>query len=330
MLKSVPKISVVMSVYNGEKYLGEAIDSILNQTFTDFEFIIIDDGSTDKSANIVKSYNDQRIVLIKQKNKGLGAALNTGIKAASGKYIARMDQDDISEVERFQKQYEFMQRHYECVAAGTNALYMDEEGTVVSTTNLKFDRDVSANYLMEQNPFVHGSMIISRETLLNVGGYLEIMTSEDDLLWVNLIKSGKMYVIPDILYRWRVVSSSLSHMETKAVKRRLHQIKKLYAQHGHLSEDDIYFINNIKDKRSIAKKRSDYSFEIGKLLFGASKEKSRKWFIQAFPHDPLNISSIAYFILAFFPDHVLQRLKFYKNAFKNRYSSVLPQWRQRK
>ena len=91
-----PTISVVMSVFNGEKHLRQAIDSILDQTCSDFEFIIIDDGSTDHSAGIIKSYQDQRIILLQQANKGLSNALNKGISVAKGKYFARMDADDIS------------------------------------------------------------------------------------------------------------------------------------------------------------------------------------------------------------------------------------------
>lgn len=114
-----PQISVIMSVYNGEKYLREAIDSILNQTFTHFEFIIVNDGSTDKSLNIIKSYNGSRIILVQQENKGLAAALNEGIKIAKGKYIAMMDADDISLPTRLEKQIQFMEAHPEYVAIGS-------------------------------------------------------------------------------------------------------------------------------------------------------------------------------------------------------------------
>src|SRR2546430_10111904 len=94
-------ISVILSVYNGEEYLKECIESILVQTFKSFEFIIVDDGSTDNSKSIINSYNDPRIKLISQKNQGLASALNTGIKHAQGKYIARMDADDIAMPNRF-------------------------------------------------------------------------------------------------------------------------------------------------------------------------------------------------------------------------------------
>jgi glycosyltransferase involved in cell wall biosynthesis len=108
-----PQISVIMAVYNGEKYLAEAIESILNQTFKEFEFIIIDDGSKDNSLNIIKRYakKDSRIIIIKnEKNMKLAWSLNKGLKIARGKYIARMDSDDISLTDRLEKQYYFLEK----------------------------------------------------------------------------------------------------------------------------------------------------------------------------------------------------------------------------
>lgn len=115
----MPVVSVLMPTYNAEKYLKEAIDSILNQTFTDFEFLIIDDNSKDKTKKIIGKYNDKRIKLIKGPQKGLAAALNCGIKKAQGKYIARMDADDISLPARFEKQVNYLEAHPEITVLGT-------------------------------------------------------------------------------------------------------------------------------------------------------------------------------------------------------------------
>ena len=117
----MPRVSVVMPAYNAEKYIGEAIDSILNQTFTDFEFIIIDDGSSDRTADIVKSYSDPRIrLLANERNSGIVASLNRGIQKATGKYIARMDADDYSRLDRIKKQVDFLDNHPEVIALGTS------------------------------------------------------------------------------------------------------------------------------------------------------------------------------------------------------------------
>ena len=131
-ISKTPAISVLMSVFNSDKYLHEAIDSILKQTFTDFEFIIINDASTDSSVNIIKSYNDIRIVLIENEtNIGLTNSLNKGIKRATGKYIARMDADDIALPFRFAEQFSFMELHAEIGICGTWVETFNEKGKIV-------------------------------------------------------------------------------------------------------------------------------------------------------------------------------------------------------
>ena len=126
-----PKISVVMAVYNGERHLREAIDSILNQTFADFEFVIIDDASTDRSGRILQEYagKDKRIVIIgNETNMGLSKSLNKGIRLTKGEYIARMDADDISFPDRFEKQVKFLDDHNDIGILGTHYLQMDIGG----------------------------------------------------------------------------------------------------------------------------------------------------------------------------------------------------------
>src|SRR4051812_30773328 len=127
-----PKISVVMPVLNGEKYLREATESILNQTFKDFEFIIINDGSTDRTEEIIQSFADPRIVYIKnEKNVGLSRVFNQGIRAAQGTYIARMDADDISLLHRFEKELEYLENNPKIDIVGSAMMIIDAEGKKV-------------------------------------------------------------------------------------------------------------------------------------------------------------------------------------------------------
>ena len=122
-MTQTPRISVILPAYNAEKTIIESIDSVLNQTFADFEFIIINDGSTDNTANIIKEYakEDKRIKFIdNKKNQGIVPVLNQGIDLCRGEYIARMDSDDISLPTRFGKQIEYMEKHAECGVLGTN------------------------------------------------------------------------------------------------------------------------------------------------------------------------------------------------------------------
>jgi len=170
----IPKISVVMAVYNGEKYLREAIDSILNQTFNDFEFIIINDGSTDDSAEIIKSYNDPRIILIQQENKGLAAALNEGIKIAKGKFIARMDADDISLKTRLEKQIQFMEAHPEYVAIGSWSNHISADGDYLYTCKMPLESSALKDELPDKCPFIHTSVLMRTDEVQSVVGYKNV------------------------------------------------------------------------------------------------------------------------------------------------------------
>lgn len=208
----MPKISVVMSVYNGEKYLQEAIESILTQTYSDFEFIIIDDCSTDDSVNIIESYDDRRIRLIRNKhNLRLPASLNKGIKMATGKYIARMDADDISMPDRFDKQVTYMEAHSEVVASGGSFQAIDENGNNLyihhSTTGEKL-----AKYCLMPSPMAHPTVMMRRDVIVaNNLFYDEQYSSAQDYdLWQRINKKFKIDNLPDILLRYRIQSNSIS------------------------------------------------------------------------------------------------------------------------
>ena len=208
----MPKISVVMSVYNGGKYLQEAIESILTQTYSDFEFIIIDDCSTDDSVNIIESYDDRRIRLIRNKhNLRLPASLNKGIKMATGKYIARMDADDISMPDRFDKQVTYMEAHSEVVAAGGSFQAIDENGNNLyihhSTTGEKL-----AKYCLMPSPMAHPTVMMRRDVIVaNNLFYDEQYSSAQDYdLWQRINKKFKIDNLPDILLRYRIQSNSIS------------------------------------------------------------------------------------------------------------------------
>jgi glycosyltransferase involved in cell wall biosynthesis len=188
----MPKITVLMPVYNGAKYLKEAIDSVLSQTFRDFEFLIIDDGSTDSSVEIIKSYNDQRIRLEQNdKNFGLIYSLNKGIDLTKNKYIARMDADDISLPDRLKIQFEFMESHFDIAVSG---VYTITIGKVNGHTNKFFTEpeDIKANLLFNTS-LEHPSVIIRKEILQKYNLFYNenFKHSEDFDLWERI--SPKFY-----------------------------------------------------------------------------------------------------------------------------------------
>lgn len=203
-----------MSVYNGAKFLAEAIDSILAQTFTDFEFIIIDDASSDTSIQVINSYKDARIIVVQNtKNLGLTKSLNIGIAEAKGKYIARMDADDISMPKRLEKQFDFMEEHPEFAFSGTRAKTINDVGKEISFFKPPTDSSKILALLLFKNCFFHSSLIIRTEKLLQVSGYNEAYKyAQDYKLYLELFKN-KCYGtnLKEQLLVYRVLNSNISH-----------------------------------------------------------------------------------------------------------------------
>lgn len=200
-----------MSVYNGEKYLKEAIESILTQTFSDFEFIIIDDGSTDHSYGIIQEYaaKDERIKLIqKDKNSGLIDCLNLGLSLASGKYIARMDADDISLSKRFMLQKNFLDNHPDVGVVGGNIHVINSSGKIVSNfinnPNLPKTPDQIYWGLCFSCCINHPSIMARLNLMKSAGGYCKkALYAEDYDLWTRMVKITKFYNLPQKLMSLR-------------------------------------------------------------------------------------------------------------------------------
>jgi len=170
-----PVVSVVMSVYDGEAYIKHSIESILHQTLSCFEFIIINDGSSDNSWSIILEYasNDHRIIPITQKNIGLTKSLNVGIRNSRGKYIARMDVDDISYQNRLEKQYRFLNENRECVLVGGQRTIKDEIRNITYQDKLPLTSEEIREAAPKRNPFFHSLVLMKKEILISVGLYNE-------------------------------------------------------------------------------------------------------------------------------------------------------------
>lgn len=206
-------VSIVLPIYNGAAYLRQAIDSLLAQSFSDFELIAIDDGSTDDSADVVGSYSDPRIAFLRQDNKGLAASLNRGIALARGRYVARQDQDDVSFPERLAKQVEFLDAHPDIAVVGTWAEIVN-----ASRRDTRFHRHpanpaVLRFLLLFDNPFVHSSVMMRKSVVDEVGGYTTDGTRqppEDYELWSRIARRHSLSNIPQVLQRYREVAGSMS------------------------------------------------------------------------------------------------------------------------
>ena len=198
-----PKVSIIMSIYNEEQYLSEAIESILHQTFRDYEFIIINDGSVDRTHEIIKRYmeKDKRIrVIDHEKKEGLARSLNDGIRIAQGKYIARMDGDDISLPQRFERQIDFMEAHPEVGALGTYFKEIDENGNILPRKqNPILWKDIG-KALFHYNPIGHPSAMMKKSILEKLGGYDESFhTAQDYELFCRIAEVSQLRNLPEIL-----------------------------------------------------------------------------------------------------------------------------------
>jgi len=229
-IKNIPLISVVMSVYNAEKYLDESIQSILSQTYSNFEFIIINDGSTDKSLKIIESYakNDNRIVVISRENKGLIASLNEGIVKAKGKYIARMDADDISLPKRLDKQVNLMEARPNVGICGTAIkMFFDQEKEKVRRYPLTHEEIKTE--LLFSSAFAHPTVMMRRELIekhqLFYNSTFE--HAEDFELWTRFTEYTHMANLAEVLLKYRVLKTSVSHLADKEVETRYTIIKKI-------------------------------------------------------------------------------------------------------
>ncbi|MGL5764479.1 MAG: glycosyltransferase family 2 protein [Sarcina sp.] len=226
------KVSVVMSVYNGEKFLKEAIDSILKQTFKDFEFLIINDGSTDKSLEILNSYSDKRIrMLDNDGNKGLIYSLNRGLKEAKGEYIARMDADDIAMSDRFAKQVEFLDNNKDVNLVGSSIECIFEglpfvKKLVKATTDYEFIK-VKAIF---ESTFYHPTVMFRKSIIdeYNLVYDERYKHAEDYGLWNNMMLKGKVSNIEEPLLNYRIVKTSVTRKANKDIDERRKVFTTIY------------------------------------------------------------------------------------------------------
>jgi len=196
-------ISVVMPVYNTEKYVSQAIQSILNQTYTNFEFIIIDDGSTDNSKSLIKEFNDPRILLVESStNEGLVASLNKGLELAKGKYIARMDSDDISYANRFEHQLEFLETNPDITLCGS---WFKRINSSNISKYPSLPEEIKLN-LLTHCPIGHPTVMMRSDFLkVNHLSYnKDFEPAEDYALWSQICINGKLANIPEVLLEYRV------------------------------------------------------------------------------------------------------------------------------
>lgn len=205
-LKASPIVTVLMAVHNGATHIGEAIDSILAQSFEDFELVIVDDGSTDETWSLIDAYRDERVRAARCPHRGLARSLNEGLSKARGRYIARMDADDVAERDRLRAQVEHLCAHPEHVLVSSWVVFIGEDGRSVQpgVWVIPCSDEELRERLYRENQLCHGATAIRADSLRAVGGYRDKFTTAEDYdLWLRLNEVGGLAAIPRPLVRIR-------------------------------------------------------------------------------------------------------------------------------
>lgn len=222
----MPKVSVLLSNYNGDKHLDESISSVLSQTYKDFEFIIVDDASTDSSRKVIENYHDKRIKkYYAEKNRNIAYSLNLALSMASGEYIARIDSDDVWELNKLEIQVQYMENHSECGAYFTKVNIIDEYSNIANdmydeyfqlfnSAENKSQREWLRFFFYQGNCLCHPSVVIRRNVLEHVGGYyhLAYVPAEDYELWTRIVMKYPIHILEEKLvrYRWEETVNKIS------------------------------------------------------------------------------------------------------------------------
>lgn len=278
-----------MAAYNGEAFIRDAIESILSQTFPDFEFILINDGSTDTTPAIMRSYQDKRIRLVSQENMGLARSLNKGLRMAAGRYIARLDADDIALPHRLSAQYAFMESQPECVASGSSALIMDAKGKYLYTEEMPLTWQEIQNLLPHKSPFFHSSVIYQREPALACGGYYEKIVHhfEDLILWNKLTKYGELRNLREPLIKYRLAPFAITNNSNRV---KMNEIAEKILEEADISDEELEVFKSLAAKQGRHSKTSNYHLNIGWIhLFKLNDRiEALKNFLLSLVYYPLN------------------------------------------
>jgi glycosyltransferase involved in cell wall biosynthesis len=306
----MPVVSVVMAVRNGEKYLLKAVDSVLAQTLTDLELIVVNDGSTDGTDAVLASYDDQRLRVLRRSGHGLAASLNTGIREARAPLIARMDADDISEPSRLERQARFLAANEDYVLVGSDAFVISEEGELLYRARL-VTSDAAIRHCLDQlvTPFYHGAVMFRREKSVECGLYDERIPQliEDITLWLRLRRLGSMANLSEPLYRYRLRADSLSR-QGRGLEETRARILRDYDSAASLNLADIGALT-VPFRMSRRAQRAAYELDLGKVYLDQVGDlpRARSHLGRSVALAPTSSRAWFNFCLSLFPDAVRSR-----------------------
>lgn len=311
-----PEVSVIMSVYNGMDYLPQSVNSVLAQSFKNFEFLIVNDGSTDGTADFLDSLEDERIRVFHIENKGVAGAKNHALKNARGTWAAIIDHDDLWHPDKLKKQLDYLRQNPDTTLLGTFAEIIDKEGQ-----HLYIKRKLTSNAELSKameigNQFTHSTVMFPIKTALEIGGYYEKPRAYivDYMLLYHLGKRGKMANLPEPLVKYRIVPGSLS---SKNDPPRFHQIMHHVIRSGQISDEELSEIREMKkrDKGTKRKQMAGYHYYLGRvfLFYSPNRLKAIRHFFKAILAVPTFVKAWIYLVLCFMPRAIVRT--FYKRYF---------------
>jgi len=284
-------ISILMPVYNDELHIGESIDSILRQTFKQFELLIIDDGSTDGTANIISKYSDERIKFFQRIHSGLISQLNFGLSVSNGDFIARMDSDDISLPEKLMMQYEYLNANSNIDIVGTCFYFINEKGeNLLLKINPEYHKDIE--FMMPMiDCLLHSTMLIRKKTLIDAGGYKDgYLHAEDDELFLRLLSNNyKFHNLQKPLYKYRISERNSEY----------------YNRHKENSyKCSLIYLNNFYKNKNSGKEKGYFYFRRALLeYYKGSISIARKYFLKSFFYIPDKFFKILRYLIFTFLGH---------------------------
>lgn len=301
------RVSVVMSVYNAESYLAQALRSVLEQDIENYEVVVVDDGSSDKSSEILRTFACERLVVLEQDNRGLAKALNRGIRNARAPLIARMDADDRSTPNRLRLQLQFLERNRDHVAVGSNARVIDKEGGYVYTTERPLE-DERLRARLPETPFIHSTTVFRKEVFYAAGEYCDQMVvAQDTVLFNRMARLGRLANLAPPLLEYRIVPSANSAREKKsaAFTRILH---KAIEDNAISEEEAAYVAQRTKDRESPRRLVNYHNFLAKKFLWNNFRPDEARRHLRKSCQVQVNVNAVALYVLSCLPGVLLQQL----------------------
>ncbi len=319
MNQTIPKITVLMSVFNGAAFLRESIQSILDQTYSDFEFLIIDDGSRDHSLEIIQSLKDPRIKLLpNEKNMGLIYSLNRGLTEAKGLYIARHDGDDISLPTRLEKEFQFLETHPKVGVVGSYFIAINEAGDFLQNFRPPINNESIQQKLLIKNCFAHGTVMFRKNCIEKVGGYRpELKHCEDYDLWLRISEHYELANIPEYLYTWRLnigavsVENKLLQNQNVLKAQQMHQTRVKTGNTPIKNDNAVNQATQIShtQKNQLQKiKIEALQYQGSSYLLNNQINRAFEFYKQALAEDSFNIKTLFLIFVAWIKELIPNRL----------------------